>query len=512
MHLKCLVRARFETPSFGPPCVGFKDKTLDYGAATLALVDVGSDAIVTKQYWDDAQSSDDFPMFFTLSCGILCVSSIASFSMCCASLIESDDKPCWVKCVVFLGMVPPFGLFLPLLLWRYETTARDKKPEPKLPLKVIVSASSKELFGKGRAVLNVSAANADKAKVEAGPYQVLMVARKPTYEAQDQHFLLRGDWFKRARNTAPIDGEDIGHSIGFDEDKSELYVETKTNSGNVVQSLEWTAAEEAWKVTSTRLGEGGCDHRWALPPRARIRMLHPNVIEVYLPLQRPHITRKGRDGKVMFTGEVVITGDTVISYMFRESEYFEPLRDESLTLEKYQAWLGGREEQDSNLMVWLGTREAPVAPPEPLAADGTGIDPGQVQRELKEREKVFHFSEYLPFVNELSLYQSQKLVQKIRTQAPFSGGDNLRINPTELVADVCHGHLLRGAPRSHKHLSAHLRRHQCGFASCQDLCSLRLDGSPDVFLQGVVSLLRPRLPLLHVHCLVGRAARRSRCL
>ena len=54
---------------------------MDYGAATLALVDVGSDAIVTKQYWDDAQSNDDYPMFFTLSCGILCMSNLASTAM-----------------------------------------------------------------------------------------------------------------------------------------------------------------------------------------------------------------------------------------------------------------------------------------------------------------------------------------------------------------------------------------------------------------------------------------------
>ena len=41
---------------WGPHCVGFKDKALDAGAATLALVDVGSDAIVTKQYWDNAHA------------------------------------------------------------------------------------------------------------------------------------------------------------------------------------------------------------------------------------------------------------------------------------------------------------------------------------------------------------------------------------------------------------------------------------------------------------------------
>ena len=30
----------------------------------------------------------------------------------------------------------------------------------------------------------------------------------------------------------------------------------------------------------------------------------------------------------------------VIGYMFRESEYFEPVHDESLTLRKYHSWLG----------------------------------------------------------------------------------------------------------------------------------------------------------------------------
>ena len=35
-----------------------------------------------------------------------------------------------------------------------------------------------------------------------------------------------GDWTERTRNTIPIDGEDISRSIGFDEDKSELYIET----------------------------------------------------------------------------------------------------------------------------------------------------------------------------------------------------------------------------------------------------------------------------------------------
>ena len=400
----------FDTPSLGPPCVTLKDKTLDYGAATLALVDVGSDAIVTKQYWDDAQSNDDFPMFFTLSCGIICMSSMASFWLCmiCMSRAKEHKLPGWVTCVFLLGVVPPFGIFLPPLLWRYETIARDRKPEPKLPLKVVVSASGEELFAKGRAVLDVSAAKADEAKVEAGPYQVLMVARKPPYEAQEKHLLLRGDWIERSRNTAPMLGnEGIARSIvGL----SELSVQTKTFSGNVVvQSLDWTADQEAWKVTSTRQGEdaaGRRDRRWALPPRVQLRMLHPNAIEVYLLL-------KGVGG---------VLGKVVISYLFRESEYFEPLRDESLTLETYQAWLGQREEQDSNLLVWLGTRDAPVAPPRPLAADGAGIDAAHVRREWKEWQEAavtFYFSEHLPFINELTIHDSEKLQQKIRTQAPF---------------------------------------------------------------------------------------------
>ena len=109
-------------------------------------------------------------------------------------------------------------------------TARNEQPEPKLPLKGVVCASGKELFGKGRAVLDVSAVKADEAKVEPGPYQVLMVVRKSPNEAQEQHMLLRGNWIQRGRNTTPVGiPYTEGFTLGFDEDKSELYVATKKN-------------------------------------------------------------------------------------------------------------------------------------------------------------------------------------------------------------------------------------------------------------------------------------------
>ena len=234
--------------------------------------------------------------------------------------------------------------------------------------------------------------------------------------------LLKGNWIERTRNTRPIDGEDISRSIGFDEDKSELDIEaTNPNfdsesadeSDKVFrQSFDWTVPpvfrvppvfpiEEAWKVTAK--DRDGFAPKQALPPSARLRMVHPNVLEVYLPLQR--------------AGE--LPGRVMISYMFRASEYFEPVHDESLTLEMYQAWLGKGAEEDSDLLVWLGTSDAPIAPPRPLDADGAGIDATRVLREWTKAQDIFHFAEHLPFMNELALYRSQKLWSKVVTQMPF---------------------------------------------------------------------------------------------
>eukprot|EP00441_Pelagodinium_beii_P020496 CAMPEP_0197677906 /NCGR_PEP_ID=MMETSP1338-20131121/89141_1 /TAXON_ID=43686 ORGANISM="Pelagodinium beii, Strain RCC1491" /NCGR_SAMPLE_ID=MMETSP1338 /ASSEMBLY_ACC=CAM_ASM_000754 /LENGTH=100 /DNA_ID=CAMNT_0043258789 /DNA_START=46 /DNA_END=345 /DNA_ORIENTATION=+ len=57
------------------------DTILDAGSATLSMVDVGLDIAVTKQYWDNAHEEGVFPMFFTLSCTILVISTLTGFFM-----------------------------------------------------------------------------------------------------------------------------------------------------------------------------------------------------------------------------------------------------------------------------------------------------------------------------------------------------------------------------------------------------------------------------------------------
>ena len=341
-----------------------------------------------------------------------------------------EDQSDNMFCIICVGIVPPFGLFLPLLSWLDQTMERMEKPDPKLPLKAIVSASGKELFDKGRAWFAISEAKAKEAEIEAGPYQVLMVARAPPYdEAQEQHMLLKGEWIERARNARPIDGGAIvDYSIGFEfnifcplKDGSDLRIETTvTDIDNkdpqlFWQYFDWTADDEAWTCTGAPmthvhksphpalLENSAYKGRGALPPSARLRMVHPNVIEVYLPFQR--------------AGEPL--GKVVISYMFRKSEYFEPVYDETRTLGKYQAWLGRGAEEDPNLLVWLGTSDAPIAPPRPLAADGAGIDATQVLREWMKAQDIFNFAEHMPFINELALYRSRKLWLKVQTQMPF---------------------------------------------------------------------------------------------
>ena len=71
-----------------------------------------------------------------------------------------------------------------------------------------------------------------------------------------------------------------------------------------------------------------------LPDSAHVRMLHPNAVEIYLPVGT------GRGKRL------------VIGHMFRESEYFEPVHDASLTLKKYQSWLRDQKAEESDLMVF----------------------------------------------------------------------------------------------------------------------------------------------------------------